>query len=161
MKIIIFISLIACCFKMNVAMEPTKSISMPSISQMACDSVASPRKFSLKTMQENEGKSALLDPFIAVRKKNLEALTRIVRIKCIFDANVKEEATGQTLLHYAVFNRDESMIRFLMLEAKANPAIENDAGKSALALAKEIGFKHIETVINECIKEHNASISAS
>lgn len=143
-----FIIILSCTIASCNAMETGRSQSAP-LQPTPADIIISPRKFSLKTAKADESKFNSNHLFVAVRKKNIDELKRMMRLHYIYDANIQEEDTKNTLLHYAIFNRDEKTAQFLMKEAKADPSIVNNAGKSSLDVAKEYGFVYLESLMNE------------
>ena len=144
---LLLIITIGSCSHCNAMERPHKSQSAPEIITKSPRMLAtSERKVTFKPTTNEP-----INLFVALRQKR--DLTKIIPLMPIFDANKQEEGTGQTLLHYCVFNKAESIIKYLMLEKKADPHIKNYSGRSALDTAIDYGFTHIASVINECLRD--------
>lgn len=78
-----------------------------------------------------------------IRNNNVNAVVNFLRRGGPFDVDTKYHINGDTLLHYAVYNKKPTIVSSLINSLNASKNIQNFHGKTAFFLACEFGFINI------------------
>jgi len=59
------------------------------------------------------------------------------------DVDAREGVAGQTPLHVALAHGNRTIIEYLVLQARADPSVENFAGKNSMQVADHLGIQEV------------------
>ena len=91
---------------------------------------------------------------VAAQKSHVRAARRLLRLRP--DLNACTSRTGETALHKAAFEGNLEMVN-LLLDAGADPSIEDHDGETALRYADKRDFEDVAAVLRTHAMTHAAN----